>query len=181
MREELLREHWKVIDELWEEQQARNRQLRENAPSARDFYCLLRDTDFAGSCKELIHMMFHPYLLSVPLGTSKYGEYNIRLSTWELQRREQQRLPVQYGRPPPRIEYTPHPGQRSPLDSIDSGPENLRYYFQLGKLTTAPTLKQQSEISTDYVDTGYVVVVNAIDDSLWFIFNPSPKDDNNDH
>jgi hypothetical protein len=75
--EELLLRRKKHLTEMSEKREARRQQLRENAPSSKDFYRLLRDTDFTERCSKLIRMMKHPYLVSVPLGTSRYGEYNI--------------------------------------------------------------------------------------------------------
>jgi hypothetical protein len=163
---------------MLEENKVRDQRLRENTPSSKDFYCLLRDTDFTGRCSKLLDMMNHPYFVSVPLGTSRYGEYNIRISSRELLV-EKPPLRRPFRQLPPRRTHPPEltPGQMSPLDGIDSGPEDLRYFFQLGKLTTTPTLAQQNEIGRDYIDTGYAVVVNAVDDSLWFVFNPCPEDD----
>src|SRR5436305_9254404 len=71
-------------------------------------------------------MISHPYFKSVPLGTSKYGEYKIQLSTRALAIR----VPIGRRFEPDRPLRKPviTPGQMSPLDGIDSGPEDLRYF-----------------------------------------------------
>src|SRR5213080_1199688 len=81
--EELLLRRKKQLTEMLQEKKVRHQRLRENIPSSKNFYCLLRDTNFA-QCSKLTDMMDHPYFVSVPLGMSRYGEYNIRISTREL-------------------------------------------------------------------------------------------------
>src|SRR5437762_1888323 len=120
-----------IIKKMAERLEAEDQQLLENTPSAEDFYRLLRDTDFSGLCSELASMMEHPYLISVSLGMSKYGEHNIRISLLELRPRKKQR-PFDLLNTTPR-EFKLSPGQMGHIYGIDSGPEDLRYFFQLGR------------------------------------------------
>src|SRR5436305_7519350 len=108
---------WKKLRKMLEDK-ARYQRLRENPPSAKDFYRLLRDTNFAGACSELCYMMSHPYFASVPLGKSRYGEYNIQVSTNQLLLRIPRR---RSGEPFCRCGHKITSGQMSQLKGIDSG------------------------------------------------------------